>query len=185
MVVKIPEARFPKGRDQSRNREALTAVTHLFKIVFVISAEYCTEFDCVSAILNNKPIFACRLLHGERHGESPNTAKSAKVAVVTHANFEVPRGIASPGHCRSQTIGDGLYASTLKKLTPRLVIEADEQPSIDRGVKTNISATTFTWICRSFWVDAENAVDTRVKSVNVSITKGDPPVAFLALSSSS
>jgi glutathione synthase/RimK-type ligase-like ATP-grasp enzyme len=141
LVLKIPDGAFSRGvvRVESAEQFATEAERLFADSALLLAQEYLyTDFDWRIGILNGKPIYACRYYMVKRHWQiyKHNAGGSQSGGFDTMPTYEVPRVVLDAAAKAAQLIGDGLYGVDVKQKDNRaVVIEVNDNPSIDRGVE--------------------------------------------------
>lgn len=148
MVLKIPDGSFSVGIDKvdsaSLYREK---IDRLFQRSSVLLAQEFipTDFDWRIGVLNGEAIYACKyyMARGHwqiyRHTEKGNTRSGKFETVPIHLT---PRRIVKMAERVANSIGKGLYGVDLKESEKgMMVIEVNDNPSIDHGVEDAILGT--------------------------------------------
>jgi glutathione synthase/RimK-type ligase-like ATP-grasp enzyme len=125
------------------DEEALAqAASSLFQhSALLLAQEYVyTEFDWRIGVLNREPLYACKYYMSRGHWQIYNhgakgTAKSGGFETI--AVSDAPAEVVKLALKATQPIGDGLYGVDLKQVgnKPPVVIEVNDNPSIDAGVE--------------------------------------------------
>lgn len=142
VVLKVPDGSFSRGifkvHDQT---ELLKIATQLFKASDLILAQefLYTPYDWRVGVLNKAPIFACQYYMSKQHWQIYNHDRGGKAkegGFKTFAVGEAPTAVVKTAVKAANLIGNGLYGVDLKE-TPKgvLVIEVNDNPSIDAGVE--------------------------------------------------
>lgn len=143
MVLKIPDGSFSIGIVKIESEEDLIKnAKEFFKhSALILAQEYCyTDFDWRIGILNQKLLFACKYFMSKGHWqiynhnkEQNDIASGESVALPLH---QVPKNILNTALKAANLIGTGLYGVDLKEKDGQaIVIEINENPSIDAGVE--------------------------------------------------
>jgi glutathione synthase/RimK-type ligase-like ATP-grasp enzyme len=143
LVLKIPDGSFSRGVVKVEDEEALAqAASSLFQhSALLLAQEYVyTEFDWRIGVLNREPLYACKYYMSRGHWQIYNhgakgTAKSGGFETI--AVNDAPAEVVKLALKATQPIGDGLYGVDLKQVgnKPPVVIEVNDNPSIDAGVE--------------------------------------------------
>ncbi|TKB10730.1 RimK family protein [Desulforhopalus sp. IMCC35007] len=145
MVLKVPDGSFSVGIDKVGNETVyMEKLETLFKQSSILLAQEFvpTEYDWRIGVLNGEAIFACKyyMAHGHwqiyRHTASGHTRSGKFETMPVH---HVPRRITKLAEKVAGSIGKGLYGVDLKESDKGLmVIEINDNPSIDHGVEDKI-----------------------------------------------
>ena len=140
VVLKVPDGSFSRGVYRVENRNALERISRkLFKESELLLAQEFTytEFDWRVGILNRKPIYVCQYFMSTDHWQIINHGKSGEEGDAnTLPVIEAPKAVVKTALKAANLIGDGLYGVDLKQTaTGVLVIEVNDNPSIDAGVE--------------------------------------------------
>jgi glutathione synthase/RimK-type ligase-like ATP-grasp enzyme len=102
-----------------------------------------TDFDWRIGVLDRKPLFACKYFMAAGHWQIYNN--SAEDKDDYSGDYETmpvelaPRKVVSTALKAANLIGNGLYGVDIKDFHGRpIVIEVNDNPSIDAGVEDNI-----------------------------------------------
>ncbi len=158
MVLKIPDGSFSVGIDKIDSRDGYQEkIDHLFRSSSVLLAQEFmpTDFDWRIGVLNGEGIFACKyyMARGHwqiyRHTANGSTRSGKFETVPIHLT---PRRIVKMAEKAANSIGKGFYGVDLKDGEKGLmVIEINDNPSIDHGVEDNILGTElYRMILREF-----------------------------------
>ena len=158
MVLKIPDGSFSVGIDKVDNGDGYQEkIAKLFKRSSVLLAQEFmpTDFDWRVGVLNGEGIFACKyyMARGHwqiyRHTANGSTRSGKFETVPIHLT---PRRIVKMAEKAANSIGKGLYGVDLKDSDKGpMVIEINDNPSIDYGVEDNIlGAELYRIILRDF-----------------------------------
>jgi glutathione synthase/RimK-type ligase-like ATP-grasp enzyme len=145
MVLKIPDGSFSVGIDKVGSEAVyMEKLEALFQQSSILLAQEFvpTEYDWRIGVLNGESIFACKyymaLGHWQiyRHTASGNTRSGKCETLPVHL---VPRRITRMAEKVAGSIGKGFYGVDLKESDKGLmVIEINDNPSIDQGVEDKI-----------------------------------------------
>ncbi len=145
MVLKIPDGSFSVGIDKVDNATLYKEkIDTLFQRSSVLLAQEFipTEFDWRIGVLNGEGIYACKyyMARGHwqiyRHTPNGNTRSGKFETVPIHMT---PRRIVKMAERVANSIGKGFYGVDLKESEKGLmVIEVNDNPSIDHGVEDTI-----------------------------------------------
>lgn len=145
MVIKIPDGSFSQGVSCVANeREYNELLATIFsKSAIVLAQEFVpTEFDWRIGILNGECIYACKYFMARGHWQiyhhkSTGSSKTGSVEIVpVHL---VPKQVVRVAVKASAAIGKGLYGVDIKCVGHDvLVIEVNDNPSIDHGVEDGV-----------------------------------------------
>lgn len=145
MVIKIPDGSFSVGVSKvSTPQEYSDLVNALFQRTSILLAQEFmpTEFDWRIGVLNGECIYACKYfmarghwqIYHHRAGSSSRTGKVETVPVHT-----VPRQVTRVATKVCSGVGKGLYGVDIKLVNGvAVVIEVNDNPSIDHGVEDKI-----------------------------------------------
>jgi glutathione synthase/RimK-type ligase-like ATP-grasp enzyme len=141
VILKIPDGSFSIGVEKAENRKELEkCVKKMFKrSAIVLLQEFMpTDYDWRIGILNNRPLYACKyhMARGHwqiyNHAASTNRSGNADTIGIQHA----PREVSKIASRAARLIGNGLFGVDIKSSGKRaVVIEVNDNPSIDRGVE--------------------------------------------------
>lgn len=140
-VLKIPDGAFSKGMAKVENIEQFRVeAERLFEdSALLLAQEFMyTEYDWRIGVLNHKPIFACRYYMVKKHWQIYKHGESGAQSggFDTLPTYEAPRPVLDAAIKATQLIGNGLYGVDVKLQDNRaVVIEVNDNPSIDRGVE--------------------------------------------------
>jgi glutathione synthase/RimK-type ligase-like ATP-grasp enzyme len=141
-VLKQPDGSFSNGVIKINNQESLQI--ELEKLInrseLIIAQEYTpTEFDWRIGVLDKKPLYACKYYMAKNHWQIYNwhANKHSIVGMVESLSIhKVPYDVIDVAVKAASLIGDGFYGVDLKQFDHRvLVIEINDNPSIDHGVE--------------------------------------------------
>lgn len=146
LVLKVPDGAFSIGVSKVSDANAYSEkTTALFaETAVIIAQEYVkTDFDWRIGILNGEPLYACKYFMARGHWQIYNHEKDAKSktgSFETLSVHAVPRIVLKTALKAANLIGKGLYGVDLKQTDEQhcLVIEVNDNPSIDQGVEDNI-----------------------------------------------
>lgn len=144
MVLKIPDGSFSRGIFKVNNREALQQhALELFEHSELILAQAYTytDFDWRVGILNNEVLYVCRYYMSRGHWQIINhtQTKSIPGKADTIKPEQAPPAVIQTALKAARLIGNGLYGVDLKETsTGVLVIEVNDNPSIDNGVEDRV-----------------------------------------------
>lgn len=158
MVLKIPDGSFSIGIVKVSNASAYREkIDILFQHSSVLLAQEFipTDFDWRIGVLNGEGIFSCKyyMARGHwqiyRHTKNGNTRSGKFETVPIHLT---PRRIVKMAERVANSIGKGFYGVDLKEGEEGLVvIEINDNPSIDHGVEDKIlGAELYRIILREF-----------------------------------
>lgn len=141
LILKIPDGSFSIGVEKVEGpEELLAALERLFQRSSILLAqEYApTPFDWRIGVLDGRPIYACRYFMARGHWQICNHA--AKNNRYGHSEAvgvqHVPKAIIQCAVRACKLIGDGLFGVDIKEYNGQpLVIEVNDNPSIDAGVE--------------------------------------------------
>ena len=97
-----------------------------------------TTFDWRIAILNRKPLFACKYYMAEDHWQiiRPDLNGDARYGKCERSRRACARWAVSVALKAANLIGDGLYGVDVKESNKKFfVIEVNDNPNIDAGVE--------------------------------------------------
>lgn len=145
MVIKIPDGSFSVGVSKVGTREEYDdLLAALFQRTSILLAQEFvrSDFDWRIGVLNGDPIYACKYFMARGHwqiyhhkaGSSTRTGKVETVPVHT-----VPKQVIRVATKVSGLVGKGLYGVDIKQINGHaLVIEVNDNPSIDHGIEDKI-----------------------------------------------
>ncbi len=146
-VLKKPDGSFSTGvikiNEPSQLEEELDKFINRSELI--IAQEFTpTDFDWRIGILNKKPLFACKYYMAKNHWQIYNwQAAEAKKqgGFETLPISKVPKKVLEMAIRASALIGNGFYGVDLKELSDGrvLLIEINDNPSIDYGIEDKIS----------------------------------------------
>ena len=146
MVIKIPDGSFSVGVSKVRNRDEYDdLLAALFQRTSILLAQEFmpTEFDWRIGVLNGDCIYACKYFMARGHWQiyhhkAGSSSRSGKVETVpVHT---VPKQVIRVATKVTGLVGKGLYGVDIK-LTDSgnaVVIEVNDNPSIDHGIEDKI-----------------------------------------------
>ncbi|WP_163338266.1 RimK family protein [Desulfopila sp. IMCC35008] len=145
MVLKIPDGSFSVGVEKISNAEEYgNELENLFRHSSILLAQEFipTDYDWRIGLLNGECIYACKYFMARGHWQIYHhktglLTKSGGVETVpVHT---VPRQIIRVANKATTPIGRGLYGVDIKVVGDQaLVIEVNDNPSIDHGVEDKI-----------------------------------------------
>lgn len=145
LVVKIPDGSFSIGVHKVKSEHELTTLCKelLQTSSILIAQEFVpTEFDWRVGIIDGTPLYACRYYMSKGHWQIYNHAVKGADFSGDSAGVpinQVPEVILETAKKASLLIGNGLYGVDLKQSGDQaLVIEVNDNPSIDGGVEDEI-----------------------------------------------
>ncbi|AGF77161.1 glutathione synthase/ribosomal protein S6 modification enzyme (glutaminyl transferase) [Desulfocapsa sulfexigens DSM 10523] len=145
MVMKIPDGSFSIGVSLvSSDKEYIALQEALFQhsSVLLIQEFMPTEFDWRIGVLNGECIYACKYYMARGHWQiyqhkASGLTKSGKSETVPV--HQVPSQVTRIAKKVSAAIGKGLYGVDIKDVDGQaVVIEVNDNPSIDHGVEDKI-----------------------------------------------
>ncbi|MAQ13631.1 MAG: RimK family alpha-L-glutamate ligase [Sandaracinus sp.] len=146
-VLKAPDGSFGRGVVRCKTREEVDQVGSKLlerSDVIVAQAFAPTEYDWRIGLLDGQPLYASRYFMAPGHwqivsrddeGKKVDEGEAETVAVA-----DAPRAVVEVAQRAAAIVGDGLYGVDLKQ-TPTgeiLVIEVNDNPSIDAGVEDDV-----------------------------------------------
>ena len=145
MVLKMPDGAFSSGVFKVADRRELESRTRqMFKQseLLLAQAYTYTAFDWRVGVLAGEPLYVCRYHMSRGHWQIINHAAkggaregNADTLPVT----EAPTRVVQTAVRAARRIGNGLYGVDLKETdTGVLVIEVNDNPSIDAGVEDRV-----------------------------------------------
>ncbi len=147
-VLKQPDSAFSLGviKVETEAEYFKTAEELLDKSDMLIGQEYLqTDFDWRIGVLDRKPLFACKYFMAKGHWQIYNNEASDKNGPDYSGDSETlpvelaPRKVVATAVKAANLIGNGLYGVDLKEVGGRpVVIEVNDNPSIDAGVEDQI-----------------------------------------------
>ena len=145
MVIKIPDGSFSLGVKRIMSGEQYQAtIEPLFQRSSILLAqEYMpTDYDWRIGVLNGECIYACKYYMAKGHWQiyhHKSTGCTRAGRVETIPVHMVPKGITRLAARVSAAIGKGLYGVDIKNGADQaLVIEVNDNPSIDHGIEDKI-----------------------------------------------
>ena len=144
IVLKIPDGSFSIGMYKVSNEEEYqVAIEKLSErtSVFLAQEFVLTPFDWRVGIINGEPLYACKYFmargHWQIYNHDGNKTKSGAWESVPVG--KVPKHVVRNAIKAASLIGKGLYGVDVKEIEGRsLVIEVNDNPSIDQGVEDDI-----------------------------------------------
>ncbi len=144
-VIKKPDSAFSTGVKKVKNLQELVEISdEYFKDSdLLILQEYVkTSFDWRIGLIDGEPFYACKYYMAEGHWQiiKHEDGKSVNGNATTLAIEEVPKEVLNLAKKACKDIGDGLYGVDIKDVGEGryLVIEVNDNPSIDYGVEDRI-----------------------------------------------
>jgi len=145
LVIKLPDGSFSSGvRKTSNETEYLATLDLLFQqSAILLAQEYIpTDFDWRIGVLNGEPLFACKYFMARGHWQIYHHQESGRTLEGTFETvpvYQVPKAVMRTAIKAASLIGKGLYGVDLKVVDEKpLVIEVNDNPSIDHGVEDAI-----------------------------------------------
>lgn len=145
LVVKIPDGSFSIGVHKVKSEhELVTLCKELLQTSSILIAQEFvpTEFDWRIGIIDGTPLYACRYYMSKGHWQIYNHAVKGADSSGDSAGVpinQVPEVILETAKRAAALIGTGLYGVDLKQNGDQaLVIEVNDNPSIDGGVEDEI-----------------------------------------------
>ncbi len=145
IVLKQPDSSFSLGVIKVENQEQFKIeVNKIFETSDLIIAQEFTysEFDWRIGIIDGRPLYVCKYFMAKDHWQIYNWKIHGK---NKYGNFETvpvyqaPKKIVSAALRSANIIGKGLYGVDVKEIDEKpLVIEVNDNPSIDVGVEDQI-----------------------------------------------
>ncbi|HET8553675.1 MAG TPA: RimK family protein [Rhodanobacteraceae bacterium] len=150
IVLKIPDGSFSRGVFKVDDAASLhTTAQQLFQhSVLLIAQEFLyTEYDWRIGVLNHEPLYACQYFMSRGHWQiyNHNTASHTPRAggFKTLPLDKVPPTVVRLALKATRSIGNGLYGVDIKLAKTRpVVIEVNDNPSIDAGVEDLVEGET-------------------------------------------
>jgi glutathione synthase/RimK-type ligase-like ATP-grasp enzyme len=148
-VLKIPDSSFSKGVAKASTEAEYMALTDdmLESSDLVIGQEFVpTEFDWRVGVLEGEPLYVCKYFMARGHWQIYNWASRRRDDVLgnyeTVAVADAPPAVVQTAVKAARLMGDGLYGVDLKEIDGKpLVIEINDNPSIDAGVEDKVLGT--------------------------------------------
>jgi glutathione synthase/RimK-type ligase-like ATP-grasp enzyme len=144
-ILKRPDSSFSRGVVKvSSESELQEQLAILFEDSdLVVAQEFVpTTFDWRIAILNRKPLFACKYFMADQHWQiiHPEVNGDGRYGKAETIPVELaPRRVVSSALKAANLIGDGLYGVDVKESNKKIyVIEVNDNPNIDVGVEDAI-----------------------------------------------
>jgi len=144
IVLKIPDGSFSIGMYKVSNEEELKAAMEKLSektSVFLAQEFVPTPFDWRIGIINGEPLYACKYFMARGHWQIYNHegAKTKSGAWESVPVGKVPKHVVRNAVKAASLIGKGLYGVDVKEVDGKsLVIEVNDNPSIDQGVEDDI-----------------------------------------------
>ncbi len=140
-VLKQPDSSFSVGVIKAESEEGLRRSVNelLDKSDLIIAQEYLpTNFDWRVAILDRKPLFACKYFMAPGHWQIIKHGKEKRDFVEgpteAVALEDVPQRVVKLALKSANLIGDGFYGVDIKQAGKRCcVIEINDNPNVDAG----------------------------------------------------
>jgi len=148
MVIKIPDGSFSRGVYKVANRSELAQIARqMFRhSALLLTQEYLyTPFDWRVGILDGQPLYVCRYYMSRNHWQiidhgKPGHPREGGFETLTLA--AAPSNVIKTALRAARPIGTGLYGVDLKEPpTGVVVIEVNDNPSIDAGVEDKVLGT--------------------------------------------
>jgi glutathione synthase/RimK-type ligase-like ATP-grasp enzyme len=150
IILKQPDSSFSLGVVKAETEEDyLAKVDQLLEDSdLLIAQEFIrTDFDWRIAILDRKPLYACKYFMARNHWQIYNNALAGQDDHT--GEFETlpielaPTRVVQTAVKAANLIGDGLYGVDIKEIKGRsYVIEVNDNPSIDHGVEDKLLRNT-------------------------------------------
>jgi glutathione synthase/RimK-type ligase-like ATP-grasp enzyme len=144
-ILKRPDSSFSRGVVKvSSDSELQEQLAVLFEDSdLVVAQEFVpTTFDWRIAILNRKPLFACKYFMADQHWQiiRPDVNGDGRYGKAETIPVELaPRRVVGAALKAANLIGDGLYGVDVKESNKRIyLIEVNDNPNIDVGVEDAI-----------------------------------------------
>lgn len=142
-ILKVPDGAFSIGVEKARNQQELEEkLANMFEssAIVLIQEFVPTDFDWRIGVLNGKAIYACRYFMAKGHWQIYNHGASRAYdqsgLADAFAIEKVPKKVIQTAVKAARCMGDGLFGVDLKQCDERvMVIEVNDNPSIDRGVE--------------------------------------------------
>jgi glutathione synthase/RimK-type ligase-like ATP-grasp enzyme len=144
-VLKRPDSAFSRGVVKVETEEDLEKRLEEFfddSDLLVAQAFVPTTFDWRIAILDQKPLFACKYFMAPKHWQ---VIKSDASGNSRYGRFETipvemaPRRAVSVALRAANLIGDGLYGVDVKQSEDKFyIIEVNDNPNVDAGIEDQI-----------------------------------------------
>ena len=145
LVIKKPDSAFSTGVKKVQNLEELIKISDEYfkESDLLILQEYVkTNFDWRIGLIDGEPLYACKYYMADGHWQivKHEDGKSVDGSAETLAIEEVPKEVLNLAKKACKDIGDGLYGVDIKDVGEGryLVIEINDNPSIDAGVEDRI-----------------------------------------------
>ena len=146
IILKVPDGSFSIGMHKVNNEEEYEKALGLLSekaSVFLAQEFMPTEFDWRIGIINGEALYACKYYMARGHWQiynhqDPNKPRSGTYESVPIS--KVPRHVVRHAIRAASLIGKGLYGVDVKEIDERrsVVIEVNDNPSIDQGVEDGI-----------------------------------------------
>jgi glutathione synthase/RimK-type ligase-like ATP-grasp enzyme len=150
IILKQPDSSFSLGVVKVETEEEyLAKVDQLLEDSdLLIAQEFIrTDFDWRIAVLDRKPLYACKYFMARNHWQIYNNALAGHDDHT--GEFETlpielaPTRVVQTALKAANLIGDGLYGVDIKEVKGRsFVIEVNDNPSIDHGVEDKLLRNT-------------------------------------------
>jgi glutathione synthase/RimK-type ligase-like ATP-grasp enzyme len=156
-VLKRPDSSFSAGVVKaSEPRELARHLQEFFRdSELIVAQEFVpSQFDWRVGVLERRLLYACRYHMVEGHWQIQKSGKAGwrrygKAEAVTLDS--VPRAVLDAGLASASLIGDGLYGVDVKEVDGRvLVIEVNDNPSIESGIEDRENDALYETIIRYF-----------------------------------
>lgn len=145
MVIKIPDGSFSIGVSLVSNKQQYTSLIELLfqHSSILLAQEFVpTEYDWRIGVLNGECIYACKYFMARGHWQiyhHKSTGCTRSGRVETLPAHTVPKHVARIAKKVSLSIGKGFYGVDIKTVGDDvLVIEVNDNPSIDHGIEDKI-----------------------------------------------
>ncbi len=147
VILKIPDGSFSRGMHKAANKEELKEKSALlFKNTEIILCQEFvpSQYDWRIGVLNNEALYASKYFMAQGHWQIYNHDAKKKSDQSGDdecvALDQVPEKIMKTALAAAKLIGRGFYGVDLKELEDGrvLVIEVNDNPSIDHGVEDKI-----------------------------------------------
>ncbi len=146
IILKVPDGSFSIGMHKVDNEDEYEKALGLLSekaSVFLAQEFMPTEFDWRIGVINGEALYACKYYMARGHWQiynhqDPNKPRSGTYESVPMS--KVPRHVVRHAVRAASLIGKGLYGVDVKEIDERrsVVIEVNDNPSIDQGVEDGI-----------------------------------------------
>jgi glutathione synthase/RimK-type ligase-like ATP-grasp enzyme len=145
MVLKIPDGSFSVGVNKVETEDeyyAMLEALFMRSSILLVQEFMRTEFDWRIGILNGECIYACKYFMARGHWQiyhHKDGCATRAGRVETVPVHTVPRQVIRVASKVAGAIGKGLYGADIKLVNDKaVVIEVNDNPSIDHGIEDKI-----------------------------------------------